>query len=1362
MSQNNTDREAETFETTRRTVLQATIAGSLAGGGIGIVAGDEAASGKLTEGPDSGSSTPLSAYSQSGETSDESGTEVLLIKSCDPWGVKGNEQALSDLGYAYTRLPAEEARARQSDGSLNIDQYDAVLIPSTQSSTYYEALSDLQSTIDAYVEAGGTLIVHAGERGWPCGITGSMLEFPGGVDNKYTFDLSGAGVEITELQELSVIESDHPVVEGLDGSDLSYWASDISAFGHFEGLPDGARKIAGLTIDPQRHPTYVEYPFGDGRVLATTQALEWPFGDQNVRSGTERLLTQELEYAVETDPDPEPDPAPAKGRLTGTVSVESAESLADVSVYLVDPIREYAVSEYVAGERDSLPETVGETVTTADGTYRFEDRDPGRYLVLVDPAGMYDPTYERVSVPTGDTTRLSFTVEEARHLAALDPTFARIRSAARDTVSESTDDVSNVYVDGAQLFADDLGMGDYLPDALGATNFALGLVTPGGQLSAAVELKSFLAEQTVIPTVQYGYHRVLANEWDALSTRYRDELKADTDVCLSSEWITALNGRESVSNARTLFSSTDAYQNAYDDIDAAIERYEDDIAYVEPDEDFSMSEVKRVLKSQARWFEGNGLAPGTMITPDGSSYVTRRAAYHRGKYDELRAAFEGTERLETAATGISVVGKSAMIVGSSTGVAAAAGAVASIGGQLGSLAIEMFQVQQQNRLANAWVDSLRYWVADLRHAPAVTTELVDWIEQEAMDPTIQQVEGSIESVDLGGTNVAGTTYALANAPTYPGWWWSPTPLWKRIGVNTVTVENTGSTPADVRIISVDTYGDGRTTGVSDAVSYVPQEDEPAETLQPGETATFEHEYASDFHPFSPLNWHYMSTTLWMDGVYADELERPYYIVPSLNVLPFAEPQEDDFDAVLEAERTLSEAEILEQPIETESYVITDGSKPAGEAMTVDDWTNHVGDISELLNTDLTPQDPSVTTDHAVADDTAGVVFLLGTTPGTELNLHVRDQQGNHVGYDPSTDDDAVEIPDAEYSGHESTVEVVSIDEASGSYDVTVDAVSFDTESPEPVSLYVIEIPERESILTVLSDTINEVLVAGERTTGTITVGEVGEQAGIDVTGVQAGTLTNASGDSLAGVDIALDPGEFDLAAGQQRSIDVAFDTGSSLDLPDSPETRFSTPITISTRDTGTAQVTASVLLLRTTIDEARLASATDGVEGVSLSSADPAELPDLPDGATFIAGYTVDAIGNGQGTIEVPAETDTPAVYTLQGETWTRQHGFVDGETITIDFSAPADGVTVAVAQGPDDRTGSDPVVVGDRPASDVDGDGAYEDVNGDGEATATDVQALFANRNSEAIRNDPDAFDFNGDGEFSISDVQALFSKLF
>jgi micrococcal nuclease len=59
----------------------------------------------------------------------------------------------------------------------------------------------------------------------------------------------------------------------------------------------------------------------------------------------------------------------------------------------------------------------------------------------------------------------------------------------------------------------------------------------------------------------------------------------------------------------------------------------------------------------------------------------------------------------------------------------------------------------------------------------------------------------------------------------------------------------------------------------------------------------------------------------------------------------------------------------------------------------------------------------------------------------------------------------------------------------------------------------------------------------------------------------------------------------------------------------------------------------------------------------------------------------------------------------------------------------------------------------------DVDCDGLYEDVNGDVDRDAVDVQRLFATLDGPVVAGTPAAFDFNRDGTADIVDVQRLFT---
>jgi len=123
------------------------------------------------------------------------------------------------------------------------------------------------------------------------------------------------------------------------------------------------------------------------------------------------------------------------------------------------------------------------------------------------------------------------------------------------------------------------------------------------------------------------------------------------------------------------------------------------------------------------------------------------------------------------------------------------------------------------------------------------------------------------------------------------------------------------------------------------------------------------------------------------------------------------------------------------------------------------------------------------------------------------------------------------------------------------------------------------------------------------------------------------------------------------------------------------------------------------------------------------------------------------------------ADTVTIATLTLSGEATGTTGITIDTATIgdeggTEYTVSETQSATVEVTEGID--------VTGDgTPATDTDGDGKLEDVNGDGESDVLDVQAFFENLDAEAAQNNPAAFDFNDDGDVSILDVQALFNQL-
>ncbi|SEQ93753.1 endo-1,4-beta-xylanase [Natrinema salaciae] len=104
---------------------------------------------------------------------------------------------------------------------------------------------------------------------------------------------------------------------------------------------------------------------------------------------------------------------------------------------------------------------------------------------------------------------------------------------------------------------------------------------------------------------------------------------------------------------------------------------------------------------------------------------------------------------------------------------------------------------------------------------------------------------------------------------------------------------------------------------------------------------------------------------------------------------------------------------------------------------------------------------------------------------------------------------------------------------------------------------------------------------------------------------------------------------------------------------------------------------------------------------------------------------------------------------TVGGESTTEQVSVTDASGTTDLVVTPGTSTSDCEEQGG--------VQVGEHCARDPDDDSLYEDVNGDGQTTHGDVNALFENLDSDDIQGNADAFDFDGNGRIGFSDVISL-----
>lgn len=267
---------------TRRSVLKGSATAGLLGFGVGIGAAEDPPSSAGTGGERGGK--PVKPHRSGGgfstqdnlESGDGGGQLVLIVKDCNPWYAPANEAALREMDVPYVVINS----GMLSDEDLG--SYTAVVLPSTQHSTYYHRLAANRDKLASYVEDGGTLVAHATDSGYPCAGTWSTSFLPGGVGHVTDY-----------FDNLSPVERSSPILENVSPGQLDGW--NYSSHGYLTDLPASATVVAGVAGSPTDRPTYVDYGYGDGRVLATTQTLEWPWYSG---AGTRAILRNELRSAV--------------------------------------------------------------------------------------------------------------------------------------------------------------------------------------------------------------------------------------------------------------------------------------------------------------------------------------------------------------------------------------------------------------------------------------------------------------------------------------------------------------------------------------------------------------------------------------------------------------------------------------------------------------------------------------------------------------------------------------------------------------------------------------------------------------------------------------------------------------------------------------------------------------------------------------------------------------------------------------------------------------------------------------------------------------------------------------------------------
>ena len=211
----------------------------------------------------------------SASTETNSSRRVLVFRNVRSWNRKTDfEEVLTDSAFKF------DVKSSAEMGSNDLAPYLFVIIPGAQwQDDYYRDYAENSALFDRYVTNGGTLVLELN------GAERDGITLPGGV----SMVRHGARDNMITL-------ADHPILAPLAGKPIH---ANYASHGYLKDVPPSAlvlvTEMAGEEAATDR-PTFVEYGYGKGRVIAACQC----FHDQD-GSGRGRLMETVLSYAAEKE-----------------------------------------------------------------------------------------------------------------------------------------------------------------------------------------------------------------------------------------------------------------------------------------------------------------------------------------------------------------------------------------------------------------------------------------------------------------------------------------------------------------------------------------------------------------------------------------------------------------------------------------------------------------------------------------------------------------------------------------------------------------------------------------------------------------------------------------------------------------------------------------------------------------------------------------------------------------------------------------------------------------------------------------------------------------------------------------------------
>ena len=223
----------------------------------------------------------MMAHVEAGPTSNIS---VALFKDADPWGSVANEVVLALYGMPYTVFNSSHM------GDVDLSGYSKVIIAADQPQAFYDAMNVSIGWFEEYVEDGGVLEVHAADSGFNGGHWTGLL--PGGLQY------------IDQSRDLvDIVDPTHPVVltpNRITDAELDNWFASVH--GYFNDTYPAESRVV-LTEQSTGLPVYVEFDYGLGQIIASSQTLEYgyEYGRSLILENSVLLYSQQETLDVHLD-----------------------------------------------------------------------------------------------------------------------------------------------------------------------------------------------------------------------------------------------------------------------------------------------------------------------------------------------------------------------------------------------------------------------------------------------------------------------------------------------------------------------------------------------------------------------------------------------------------------------------------------------------------------------------------------------------------------------------------------------------------------------------------------------------------------------------------------------------------------------------------------------------------------------------------------------------------------------------------------------------------------------------------------------------------------------------------------------------